>query len=84
MLIMSRWSIFFIEKTTANLPVFVVEIVFVESANEFFVFLLNCLQIDIFSSRFIVRVEIIRKENTNVIETFHDIMSFVIIVTLPT
>lgn len=47
------------------------EIVFVESANEFFVFLLNCLQIDILSSRFTVRVKIIREENTNIVETFH-------------
>lgn len=58
--------------TAIYIPVFVVEIVFVERTNEFLVFLFHRLQIDIFSSRVTVRVKIVRKENADIIETFHD------------
>lgn len=52
-------------------PVFIVEIIFVECPNELFVFLFHGLQTNLISILFIVRIKIIRKENGNIVETFH-------------
>lgn len=58
----------------ADLPVFVMEIVLVERANELFVLLFNRQQIDLVSVLLVVRIEIVRKKHTDVIETLHFIL----------
>lgn len=52
-------------------PIFVMEIVFVEGSDKFFEPLFGSLNIIVISILVVVRIEIIRKENGNIIETFH-------------
>lgn len=53
-----------------TLPVFVMEIIFIECSNELFVLFLHSLQINLVSS-LLVRIEIVREKHTSFIETFH-------------
>lgn len=54
-----------------NLPVFVMEIIFIECPNKLLVLLLYGLQIDLLPILFIVGIEIIWEKDCSIIKTFH-------------
>lgn len=53
-------------------PVFIMEILLIESSNELFVLLLHSLQIDLLPIVLVVvRIKIVREKYSNIIEALH-------------
>lgn len=57
------------------LPIFEVKIILIERSYEFFVLLFDRLQVDLCTIIVAIRIEIIRKEYSNIIKSFHILSS---------